>query len=95
MVTKEEVIQILKEYVDPELMIDVWTLGLIYEITISSENAVRILITFTSPLCPYGPAMLRDLTDLIKAKGAKEVEMEVTFEPPWKPSDEVREMLGV
>lgn len=94
MVTKEEIIDVCKAYIDPELYIDVWTLGLIYDIKIE-QDIVKILLTFTSPMCPYGPQMVQELKEKMQAKGAKTVEIEVTFEPPWQPTDELREMLGV
>ena len=75
-------------------MIDVWTLGLIYEIKIEG-NKVHVLLTFTSPMCPFGPQMVDELTSLIKKEGAAEVDIKVTFEPPWQPSEELREMMGV
>ena len=95
MITKEQLIeQVFKKYEDPELMIDVWTLGLIYEIKIEGDK-VQILLTFTSPMCPFGPQMVDELTSLIKKEGAAEVDIKVTFEPPWQPSEELREMMGV
>ncbi len=94
MVNKEEVIKILQSYEDPELGIDVWTLGLVYNIEVV-EKKVSILFTFTSPLCPFGPQMVDEIKTLVKDKGAEEVELEITFDPPWEPSSEVREMLGV
>ena len=93
MVTKEELIEIFKDYLDPEIGIDIWTLGLIYNVKIEGD-IVKILLTFTTPLCPYGPQMVLDLKQAIEGKGAK-AEIEVTFEPPWKPTPELREMLGV
>ncbi len=95
MITKEQLIeQVFKKYEDPELNIDVWTLGLIYDVKIKSNN-VTIILTFTSPLCPFGPQMVEDLKNKIVSLGAKKVEIEITFTPPWKPSEELREMLGV
>ena len=94
MIEQEELIEIFKNYEDPELSIDVWTLGLIYRIELD-ENSVKIVLTFTSPMCPYGPQMVDELTKKIKDKGVEKVEIEVTFEPPWKPSEELREMLGI
>ena len=94
MVTKEDLIEVFKGYLDPELGIDVWTLGLIYDIKIEKDG-VKVLLTFTSPMCPFGPQMVAELEEQIKAKGFKKVEITVTFEPPWKPSDELREMMGV
>lgn len=95
MVTREQIIEnVLKKFEDPELMIDVWTLGLIYEIAVE-KNAVRIKLTFTSPMCPYGPAMVEELNNLILKEGAASVDIKVTFEPPWQPSEELKEMLGM
>ena len=56
---------------------------------------MKVLLTFTSPMCPYGPAMVEDLKNLIVKEGAKEVSLEITFEPPWQPSVELREMMGM
>jgi metal-sulfur cluster biosynthetic enzyme len=95
MLSKDMLIEeVFKQYEDPELNIDVWTLGLIYDISIS-ENDVKVLLTFTSPMCPFGPEMVKEITSRIKEKGADEVKVEITFDPPWKPSEELREMLGV
>ena len=94
MITKEELIEVFKTYEDPELGIDVWTLGLIYDMQIT-EDSVKVKLTFTSPMCPYGPQMMDELTRKIKTKGVENVTLEVTFEPAWKPSDELREMLGI
>jgi len=94
-ITKEQLIEeVFKKYEDPELNIDVWTLGLIYEVKIDG-NKVKVVLTFTSVLCPFGPQMVEDLKKMIFDLGAKEVSLEVTFTPPWKPSEELREMLGV
>ncbi len=95
MITKEKLIEeVFKKYEDPELNIDVWTLGLIYDVKIKSNN-VNIILTFTSPLCPFGPQMVEDLKGRIMNLGAKKVDIGITFTPPWKPSEELREMLGV
>lgn len=95
MVTREQIIEnVLKKYEDPELMIDIWTLELIYGITIE-KDAVKIKLTFTSPMCPYGPVMVEELNNLILKEGAASVDIEVTFEPPWQPSEELKEMLGM
>jgi len=96
MVTKEQVISVLKECVDPEIRIDVWTLGLIYDLQIKDNGVVYIKLTFTTPFCPYGEVLLQDIKErLATSDGVKDVEIEVTFEPAWKPSDEVKAMLGI
>ncbi len=94
MITKEKTIVALKQCMDPELGIDVWTLGLIYGVDIK-EQVVAIRMTFTSPMCPYGPMLVQDITNRVKGAGAKDVKIDVVFEPVWKPSEEVKEMLGM
>ena len=73
MITQEEIIGIFKSYDDPELNIDVWTLGLIYKIEIIDNNHIKILLTFTSPMCPFGPEMVSELKKRIQAKGIENV----------------------
>ena len=95
MISRDEVIEKLKSVVDPEIRLDVWTLGLIYKIEIEND-IVKILMTFTTPFCPYGEMLLDQIRDSLSAiKGIKEVEIEITFEPMWQPSEEVKMMLGV
>jgi len=93
---KKQIIEVLKKVNDPELHIDVWTLGLIYNIEIA-ENIVNITMTFTSPMCPYGPFLVDEIKNKIKEKNksVKEVKVEVVFQPLWQPTDEVKEILGI
>jgi metal-sulfur cluster biosynthetic enzyme len=94
MITKEQAIDALKLCEDPELNIDVWTLGLIYDLDVN-DGKVKIKMTFTTPLCPYGPMLLDTIKMKLTEHGASNVDLEVVFDPPWKPSEELREMLGV
>lgn len=95
MVTEQQVIEALQQVKDPELGVDIWTLGLVYKTTLT-KNQAHILMTLTTPLCPYGPMLLADVKTKVGAlKGIKKVDVEVTFNPPWKPKEEVRELLGV
>ena len=95
MVTKEQVIQVLQVVFDPEIQVDVWTLGLIYNVE-AKENIVNIKMTFTSPMCPYGPMLMDDIkSKVMEIKDVKAVNIEITFDPPWKPSDELRATLGI
>ncbi len=93
---KGKIIEVLKKVNDPELHIDVWTLGLIYNIEIK-ENNIDIKMTFTSPMCPYGPFLVDDIKKKLKEahKWIKEVKIEVVFQPLWQPSDELKEILGI
>lgn len=95
MATKELILESLKSCIDPELRMDIVTLGLIYTIDIDQEGNVGIEMTFTSPMCPYGPQLLDDIRGkVIALSGVKTVDVKVTFEPPWKPSEEVMATLG-
>ena len=96
MPTKQDVENVLKGVVDPEIGIDIVTLELIYDINASEDGKVDIKMTFTTPMCPYGPMLVEE----IKAKvsqitGVKEVNVDVVFDPPWQPSEQLRATLGV
>ncbi len=93
----KQIIEILKTVIDPELQIDIWTLGLIYNIKIKrEEREAEILLTFTSIMCPVGPMIVQDVDMAVKKiPGIEKMHVEVTFNPPWEPTDELREMLGV
>ena len=95
MATKEEVIEVLKKVNDPEIGIDVWTLELIYNVDVN-EDKINIKMTFTTPMCPYGPMLVEEIKSKIsELESVKEVDVEITFDPPWKPSEELRATLGV
>lgn len=94
MITKEQIIEVMKTCNDPELNLDIWTLGLIYNIDINNE-LVKIKMTFTSPMCPYGPMIVEELKEKLEKASIKNPEVEIVFNPPWQPSQELRDMLGV
>ena len=93
-ITKEIVIETLKQCLDPELQLDVWTLGLIYDVK-AEKNKIWVKMTFTTPACPYGPMLIEEIKGRLMGLGTKNVEIEITFDPPWKPSEDLRAMLGV
>ena len=92
---KETAIEVLKKIEDPEVMLDIYSLGLIYDITIKEDNTIHILMTLTSPACPYGPLIIEQVKYGLANVGFKQPEVEVTFNPPWQPSEEVQMMLGL
>ena len=95
MAAKEEVIEELKKVNDPEIGIDVYTLELIYDVKVE-DGKVKILMTLTTPMCPYGPMLIEEIRARVRdLKGVREVEVEVTFDPPWQPSEQLRATLGV
>lgn len=94
-VTKEQIIEVLKTVEDPELFLDIWFLGLIYNIAID-EGRVIIDMTFTSPMCPAGPQLKHEVQTKVAAiSGVKEAIVQITFSPPWEASEEVKGMLGM
>jgi len=94
MVTKEQVVKILQTIKDPEVDMDIWTMGLIYNLTVK-KDAVEILLTYTTPFCPWGPQINEEITEALQNLGIKKVKIEVTFDPPYKMPEELRAMLGV
>lgn len=94
-VNREQVIEILKGIEDPEVLLDIWFLGLIYRIEII-DQIVEVDMTFTSPLCPAGPELTQAVREGIeKLEGVSEVKVKVVFDPPWQPNQEVRALLGL
>jgi FeS assembly SUF system protein len=81
---KEKVVQALKTVFDPEIPVDIYELGLIYEISVYPVNNVFVLMTLTSPSCPSAEAIPREAEERIKAiAGINEVKIELTFDPPY------------
>jgi FeS assembly SUF system protein len=97
-VSKEQVIQALKQVHDPEIPVDIYALGLIYEITIYPVNNVHVLMTLTSPSCPAAELIPGQAETSIRAiEGVNEVQIELTFEPPYSQemmSEEAKLVLG-
>ena len=94
MLTKEEIVTILKTIKDPEVHLDIWTMGLIYNLDIQN-NEVTILMTYTTPFCPWGPDLQEEIKSHLRDAGAKKISIEVTFDPPYKMPEELKTMLGL
>jgi len=83
---KEEVIKVLKTCYDPEIPVDVYELGLIYNIRITEEKNVNITMTLTSPACPVAEILPLQVEEKIETLPmVKKVKVDVTFDPPWSP----------
>lgn len=95
----EEIVVVLKTIYDPEIPVDVYELGLIYDILINEDKDAKILMTLTSPNCPVAESMPAEIEQKIKEiKELKSVEVEITFEPTWTKemmSEEARLELGM
>ena len=94
MVSKKDIVKVLKTVNDPEIMIDVYSLGLIYDINIKND-IVKIKMTFTTPMCPYGPMLIDMIESAIKEKHKVNVKIEIVFDPPWEPSEDLKAAFGV
>ncbi|MCC6933105.1 MAG: DUF59 domain-containing protein [Deltaproteobacteria bacterium] len=95
MINRDDVINVLKTVYDPEIYLDLWTLGLIYDVEIIDNN-INIRMTFTSVACPVGPALVDEVkTKVSGISGVGNVNVEVVFNPPWQPSEELMALLGL
>lgn len=97
--TKDEIIAALKAVQDPELMMNIYELGLIYEINQLENGDVKVMMTLTSPTCPIAgemPAMAANAIASVPGVGRATVEL--TFDPPWtmdRLSDEIKMIMGI
>jgi len=86
---KNNIIDILKQCNDPELPIDLWNLGLIYDLKINEQDkkfAVDIIMSLTTPGCTMGQYMIEDIKNkMASIKSISSVNVELTFDPPWNP----------
>ncbi|HEY8402390.1 MAG TPA: SUF system Fe-S cluster assembly protein [Cytophagaceae bacterium] len=81
---KEKVLSVIKTVYDPEIPVNIYELGLIYEVTVYPVNNVYIQMTLTSPNCPAAGSMPGEVESKVKAlEGVNEVHVEITFDPPW------------
>ena len=96
MVSKDAVIEALKTVEDPELFLDIYFLGLIYHVGVEESGQVNIEMTFTSPMCPVGPQLVGEVKEKVGAvEGVTGVDVTVVFVPPWHPSEDVKQTLGI
>ncbi len=81
--TRENIIEVLQSVYDPEIPVNIWDLGLIYDIAISDSDVV-ITMTFTSPTCPMMEDLLQQVHDTVAAiSGGRDVRVELVWDPPW------------
>ena len=96
---EEKIINALKSIYDPEIPVNIYEIGLIYSITIEDDFHVRIVMTLTTPNCPVAESLPSEVRDKVKmVEGVKDVDLELTFDPPWDMSmltPEARLELGI
>lgn len=97
--TKDDVIAVLKNVLDPDIHMNIVDLGLVYDVKVGDNNSVHIQMTLTTPACPYGPELVENVkTMLLILKGVKHVKVDLVFSPPWsqdRMSEEARLELGL
>ncbi len=97
-VLENDIIEVLRNIYDPEIPVNIYELGLIYEISISAQADVKVLMTLTSPNCPVAESLPNEVKQKIaEINGVNSSEIELTFEPPWDQemlSDEAKLELG-
>lgn len=81
----QRVIDVIKTCYDPEIPVDIWELGLIYEINVNSEKELNVRMTLTSPSCPVAETLPPEVEDKLRGiEGIKSAKIELTFEPTWE-----------
>ena len=92
------IIERLKDVFDPEIPVNIYDLGLIYNVDIDDNNKANIIMTLTAPGCPVADILVEDVRQAALAvESIKEADVELTFEPPWDKSmmsEEARLELG-
>lgn len=95
----EKIVEIIKTIYDPEIPIDIYELGLIYDVFVNEDYDVKILMTLTSPNCPVAETLPVEVEEKVKSIDAvKGAEVEITFDPPWSQdlmSEEAKLELGL
>ena len=93
-----KIVKELKSIFDPEIPVDIYELGLIYDVFVNEDNEVKILMTLTTPNCPVAETLPQEVEEKIKSlDDVKTAEVEITFDPPWTKdlmSEEAKLELG-
>ncbi len=94
----DKIVNVLKTIYDPEIPVDIYELGLIYDVLVNDNKQAKILMTLTSPNCPVAETMPKEVEDKVAAlKEIDSVEVELTFDPTWTQdmmSEEAKLELG-
>ena len=82
--TERQIVDVLKNIYDPEIPVNIYDLGLVYEIDYTPDGVANIRMTLTAPNCPMADYLVEEVhTQVKKVRGVKEVIMEIVFDPPW------------
>jgi FeS assembly SUF system protein len=96
---EEKIIRELKTIYDPEIPVNIFEIGLIYKIQVDDDFMVHVVMTLTTPNCPVAESLPAEVREkIIALDGVKDLDLELTFEPPWDMemlSDEAKLELGI
>ncbi len=96
---EEKIVNVLKNIYDPEIPVNIYDLGLVYETKVDDEGNVKVVMTLTAPNCPVADILPQQVKEEIAfLTGVKEVDVEITFDPPWDQdmiTDEAKLELGL
>ncbi len=81
-ITREQVIDVLKTVFDPEIPVNVWDLGLVYDLQVTGDD-VAIAMTLTAPGCPVGPQIAAEIENKLQSIGADAISVSFVWSPPW------------
>ncbi len=96
--TPESCREYLKAVIDPEIFQNIVDLGLVYGVEVQEEEVVDVNMTLTTPHCPMGPQIIADVEQTLLGKGARDVNVNIVWEPMWTPdamTDELKRELGI
>ena len=95
----EKIVKVLKTVFDPEIPVDIYELGLIYDVFVNEDHDVKILMTLTTPNCPVAETLPVEVEEKVKSiNEVNDAEVEITFDPPWTQdlmSEEAKLELGM
>jgi FeS assembly SUF system protein len=95
----EKIVRVIKTIFDPEIPVDIYELGLIYDVFVNEDFEVKILMTLTTPNCPVAETLPLEVEEKVKSiNEVKSAEVEITFDPPWSQdlmSEEAKLELGM
>ena len=95
----DKIVGVLKTIYDPEIPVDIYELGLIYDVFVNEDQDVKVLMTLTTPNCPVAETLPLEVEEKVKSLDeVKDAEVEITFDPPWSQdlmSEEAKLELGM
>ena len=81
---KEKIIEEIKKIYDPEIPVNIYDLGLIYDIKVEDKNTAKVKMTLTSPNCPVAESLPKEVKDgIMQVEGIDKVDLDLVWEPPW------------